>query len=320
MSRRMLWGFGVAAGVLLSSVAGVGYFPAMREARRKIADSNSRVISGRFGALEYAVAGQGKPVLMIHGSGGGFDHGLFFARKLIEAGYQVIAPSRFGYLRSDMPAAASSENQADAFIDLHDHLCINRIPVIGGSAGALSAVQLAIRHPERVSALIAVVPIGYAARRTTAKPMSWLVQTAMETVLKSDVLFWLALTICPDCITGTALATDPALLRAASGEERQRVAEIQRRILPVSERARGIINDTRLASSTHPVALDAITAPSLVISTEDDRFGTADIARDLATGIKDAQLLIYPSGGHLYVGREAELFADIAAFLKKKID
>jgi dienelactone hydrolase len=40
---------------------------------------------------------------MIHGTGGGFDQGLLFARRLVDAGYRVIAPSRFGYLRSDFP-------------------------------------------------------------------------------------------------------------------------------------------------------------------------------------------------------------------------
>jgi pimeloyl-ACP methyl ester carboxylesterase len=33
--------------------------------------------------------------------------------------------------------------------------------VIGGSAGAPSALQLAIRHPQRVSALILLVPLTY---------------------------------------------------------------------------------------------------------------------------------------------------------------
>ncbi len=322
MSRRTLLSFGISAGVLLTlaGIAAVGYSTVIRQARQKIADGDSRILSSRFGDLEYAVAGSGKPVLMIHGSGGGFDHGIFFARKLVEAGYRVIAPSRFGYLRSDMPADASSENQADAFVDLLDHLGIGSLPMIGGSAGALSAVQLAIRHPDRVNALIAVVPIGYADRRMSAKSMSPLVQAAMKTVLKSDVLFWLALTISPDSITSTALATDPALLHAANKEERQRIAKIQRRILPVSERAQGIMNDTRLSSSTYPVELSAVAAPSLIISTEDDKFGTADAARHLAAGIKGAQLLIYPSGGHLYVGREAELFAGIVAFLKKHDD
>jgi 2-hydroxy-6-oxonona-2,4-dienedioate hydrolase len=64
------------------------------------------------------------------------------------------------------PRTPSSENQADAFVDLLDQLGIVRVPAIGGSAGALSAMQFAIRHPDRCSALV-VIATG---RSTGAAP------------------------------------------------------------------------------------------------------------------------------------------------------
>jgi len=91
---------------------------------------------------------------MIHGTGGGFDQGLHFAQRLAVAGWQVIAPSRFGYLGKPFPADTSSEAQADAFADLLDAMRIERLPVLGGSASALSALQFALRHPRRCSALV----------------------------------------------------------------------------------------------------------------------------------------------------------------------
>ncbi len=54
----------------------------------------------------------GPPLLMVHGSGGGFDQGLDFARTLVPDGYRVIVPSRFGYLRTPLPADASPMAQA----------------------------------------------------------------------------------------------------------------------------------------------------------------------------------------------------------------
>jgi len=77
-----------------------------------------------------------------------------FARALTERGIRVIAMSRFGYLRTPMPADASAAAQADAHLCLLDALGIRRAAVMGGSAGAPSALQMAIRHPDRVSALI----------------------------------------------------------------------------------------------------------------------------------------------------------------------
>lgn len=118
----------------------------LRAARSRVSRGSS-VIQFRSGQMEYASKGQGAPVLMIHGTGGGFDQSLDMASPLAEAGYRLIAPSRFGYLRSAFPEDVSSEAQSDAFLDLLDHLKVSRVAVIGGSAGALSAMQFAIRHP-----------------------------------------------------------------------------------------------------------------------------------------------------------------------------
>ncbi len=59
----------------------------------------------------------------------------------------------------------------------------------------------------------------------------------------------------------------------------------------------------------------SIVAPTLAISLEDDRFLTADAARHIAASVPGARLLLYPSGGHVWVGHDAELFAAINAFL-----
>src|SRR6185295_13660244 len=129
---------------------------------------------------------------------GGVDQGLAFATRLVPLGYQLIAPSRFGYLRSSFPSDPSSENQADALIDLLDHLGIDRLPVAGGSAGALSAMQLAIRHPERCSALLPIVPAAYAPERANPPPLTPMQSYIIETVLRSDFLFWAMLTTMPE--------------------------------------------------------------------------------------------------------------------------
>jgi len=58
-----------------------------------------------------------------------------------------------------------------------------------------------------------------------------------------------------------------------------------------------------------------ITVPTLVISTEDDRFGTALTARDIAAAVPGARLVIYPSGGHVWVGHDEDVWAEVATFL-----
>lgn len=126
---------------------------------------------------------------MIHGTGGGFDQGLLFTRPA--PAIAIIAPSRFGYLRSSFPAEPSSPNQADALVDLLDHLGLDQVAVAGGSAGALSAIEFAVRHPDRTAALLPIVPATYVPGRALAETQPPEIGAAMV-LLRSDFLFWCA--------------------------------------------------------------------------------------------------------------------------------
>lgn len=317
VTRRTVLGLGVAAGAAaLGGVAVHAAFRAELDRAEARISTGSLTVPTRSGTMEYAERGTGRPLLMIHGTGGGFDQGLHFAAPLITAGYRVIAPSRFGYLRSDFPTDAGTAAQADAFVDLLDALGIDRLPVAGGSAGALPAIEFAIRHPERCSALIAIVPATYAPDRPTYAPMGATAERIMRAMLGSDFLFWAAMQVARDRMIGTMLATDPALVHAASLDDQARIDQVLRNILPVSRRQRGLMNDAVLAANPAKQELGRIVAPTLAVSLEDDRFGTYDAARHMASVIPGARLVGYPTGGHVWVGHDAELFAAVDDFLK----
>jgi len=320
VTRRTLLAMGVVAGgaAIGGTMAATSFAHSMQAANAAIDPNLSSLVQGRFGALEYAERGAGAPVLMVHGTGGGFDQGLMFAHGLVERGYRVIAPSRFGYLRSNLPADPSSANQADAFVDLLDHLRIDRVAIAGGSAGALSAIEFAIRHPDRCAALLPIVPATYVPSRdaVTADNAPAGVEAAMQ-LFRSDFLFWAAIRTVPDLLTGTLLATDPALLQTASSAEAARAKAILWSLLPVSRRVDGMANDARLAGHPAPAALERITAPALAISVEDDRFGTALAARYIASTVKDARLVLFPSGGHIWLGHDDDLTNQMDTFLKE---
>ena len=317
ISRRAFLALGVATGAVVvgGGVAWSAYASAIAAARARVA-SGSTTIPTRHGVMEYALAGEGPPVLMIHGTGGGFDQGLGFARRLIAAGHKVIAPSRFGYLRSAFPADPSSENQADAFVDLLDAIGIDRIPVIGGSAGALSAMAFAIRHPDRCSGLVALVPASYAPGRSLAPPPGALTEFIINRGLRYDFLFWFGLVTAESAMTGALLATDPALVAAASPEEQARAHAILWDILPVSARADGLLNDARLSGNPAPMPIESIRVPTLAISLEDDRFDTIAAARHIAAEVPGAKLITWPTGGHIWIGHDADVTAAIDAFLR----
>lgn len=308
----------VAAAVFASIGAAVGakaYTDAVRAAEARLL-GRSAVVATSQGRLEYAIAGSGNPILMIHGTGGGFDQGLIFTEGLVPHGFQVIAPSRFGYLRSGFPQDPSSERQADTFVELLDRLGIARVAVAGGSAGALSAAQFALRHPDRCSALILIVPAANVHGEDPVE-MTRIQEYAVRRLTTSNFLFWAASRVARERMIGTLLATDPALVRDASASERARVDRILQEIMPVERRSRGMLNDARLAG--HPARMDfsRIGVPTLVISAEDDRFGTAETARDIAAAVPNARLLLFREGGHILVGHDQHLWSAVANFVRE---
>ena len=229
----------------------------MQRARTHAAQG-SVLLPTRCGPIEYQETGTGVPLLAVHGSGGGHDQGMAFAAGLASQGIRVIAMSRFGYLRTPMPADASAAAQADAHVCLLDALGIPKAAVMGGSAGAPSALQMAIRHPDRVSALVLLVPLTYKppTQADSASPMPPWVEATMMRLLGSDFLFWSALHLARDQVIKVVLATPPELLAHASPQERARVVAMLDNILPVSLRAEGLRSDTAVGKHLSPSPLE----------------------------------------------------------------
>jgi len=317
--RRAFLGIvALLAAVSLAKVLS-SYAADIRQARARIA-TGAAIVRTPCGPIQYAVAGEGPPVLVIHGAGGGFDQGLDIGAPLVRAGFQVIAVSRFGYLGTPLPADASAAAQARAHACLLDALGIRGAAVIGASAGAPSAIQFALLFPERAQRLVLLVPASYAPRPGGAPSVETPegVPLLFDTALRSDFLFWAAMQVAPDFMIRAILGTPPEVVHAASADEQARVARMLEHVLPVMPRRLGLENDAAVTSSLGPDALEKILVPTLAVSARDDLYGTAAAARYAADHVRNASLVVYPSGGHLLVGHEREETAEIVAFLNAR--
>jgi 2-hydroxy-6-oxonona-2,4-dienedioate hydrolase len=307
----------VGAVVVGLGVVTASYQRDIQQARERVA-TGSRIAQTPCGPIEYAVVGDGPPVLVVHGAGGGFDQGLDFATPLAGRGFRLIAMSRFGYLRTPLPADASPPAQADAHACLLDALGLKRVSVFGASAGAPSSLQFALRHPQRVSALVLLVPATYVPRPggapSVTKPGG--LEFVIDMGLRSDFLFWAATRLARTTLTRVILATPPAVVAGASPEEQARVAMMLDHILPISQRRLGLLNEAAVLPSIQRYALERIRTPTLTMSFADDLFGTYEAARYTAEQIRGAHFVGYPSGGHLAVGRQQEVWSEITRFLK----
>jgi pimeloyl-ACP methyl ester carboxylesterase len=315
--RRIAIATTVAIVVLVAALAsGVRFERDLARAAERSAQGSS-IATTPCGPIEYQAAGEGIPLLVIHGSGGGHDQGMAWGRPLVQQGIRVIAMSRFGYLRTPRPADASPAAQADAHVCLLDALGIAKAAVVGFSAGGPSALQTVIRHPGRVSALALVVPITFKPGDVadSAPPVSDDKDAMLLRLLGSDLLFWTALHVARDPLIRHVLATPPEQVAAASLQERARVDAMADGILPVSSRAAGLRDDTRLGKRLGPYALESIRVPTLVVSARDDGFGTYAGAGYTASRIPGATFIGFDDGGHLLVGHDEAVRAAIVKLL-----
>lgn len=208
--------------------------------------------------------------------------------------------------------------QADAHACLLDALNLQKVVVIGGSMGAPSAMQLCLRHPERCSGLVLLFPTAFAPRPTHEPPPlpPAFAQFLMNTILKSDFAFWSAAKLSRDTVMKSILATPPADFKNAAPEEQARVFTVLRNIEPISQRENGLRNDAAVAPSVPRYDREQITVPTLVISAEDDLFGTFKGGRYTAEHIPGARFVGYPTGGHLLVGHGSDVKRELTEFLR----
>jgi 2-hydroxy-6-oxonona-2,4-dienedioate hydrolase len=308
----MQWILGLAL-LLVLPVAAAGYSSYRRDvaAARARALAGSRILTTRSGPVEYATLGEGRPILVLHGASGGWDQGLACARGLVAHGFQLIAPSRFGYLRTPLPADPSPEAEADTWANLLDVLQIPRLPVIGFSAGAAPAVQLALRHPARVSQLVLMVPGagGLYAGRAAAPP-----RLALEAMYRFDFAMWLIMRIAPRFMY-RLVGVPPSLIPALTVAEKAQLDEVVDSILPAAPRRLGLLNEAKTQQPGREYALERISAPTLLISVADDLYQTLPVARRAAKVIRDSRLIEFKTGGHLLLGHENDVWRAVASAL-----
>jgi pimeloyl-ACP methyl ester carboxylesterase len=186
MKKIVFIGFALLILVLVMSIS-LQYRKEISYAYQRVTEGSQLLVTEN-GEIEYSTEGEGPPVLLIHGAGGGYDQGLLMGQAFLGEGYQFIAVSRFGYLGSPLMDDATVEKQALLYDDLMNHLGVEKAIILGVSAGGPSALQFASDFPERSSALILVSAVSMFMGDDI--PLSTKV---VNTIQKSDFAYWMVL-------------------------------------------------------------------------------------------------------------------------------
>jgi pimeloyl-ACP methyl ester carboxylesterase len=278
-------------------------------ARRRLQSGGSQVIGTDCGPIEYAMLGEGYPVLAVHGIFGGFDQGLVIARGNVGEEFRSIAPSRFGYLRTPLLDDASPAGQADAYVCLLDALGIEQAAILGTSAGGTSAIQFALRHPDRCSALVL-----FSSNTPGETEVALLPEPVAKALFKSDFIFWLVTTYFSSGMRSTMGVPEGFEL---TPEYEADVAEVIKTILPVNPRSDGALFDMYVSNpdinTGYP--LEEVSVPVLIVNAVDDPLTLYRNAQSAAERIPGSKLVTIESGGHMLLGQEERVRTEIGAFL-----
>jgi pimeloyl-ACP methyl ester carboxylesterase len=309
IKRVVLIVVGVLGSILLAVVV-VGFVllrQDLREARSRLASIPTTIHKSQYGDIQYRIVGSGPTVLVSHGITGGVDQAEYLVTRWrnLDDRYRFLYLSRFGYLESSLPEGATPRLQAAAYKDLLDHLGIDRVIVVGNSAGGASAMWFAIDYPERTNGLIL---ISSAVPGPQPEPIPKLVR-------EHDFIYWSAIKLAPDMLMGLFL---PKEVRATmTDEEKDFILENAFMAgLPISERTDGVAFDNEQSNpGVSEIPFERIETPTLIFQAIDDprefRGG-----REMARRIPNNEF-IGLTGGHVLLRHEDEIRAATAEFIAK---
>lgn len=274
--------------------------------------SESEILDTSHGLIEVALNGEGPPVLISHGGGGGYDMGIWLA-KLIGPGFHFLAPSRFGYLRSPMPDFPTPEHQAEVFASLLDALKIESAVILGLSSGGPAALQFAYHHPKRCSGLVMLSAIS-----RSMPPLPIVLRMIYPFILKSDFIPWFLYANNADFVHRSNGVNRDLLVQVKKNPNKYRLLDnLFYTTFPASLRREGIINDQYQCEDLPEDFHERIDTPTLVIHAADDPIVPFDQAEFSAETIPGARLLKIEEGGHFCTVTHQE---DIVLVIREFLD
>jgi len=265
----------------------------------------AKIITTPAGAVEVEVHGSGTPVLVLHGSPGGVDAARAMGRFLPADRFRTIALSRPGYLGTPLGPGTSIDHEADLLAAVLGTLGVDRAGVFAWSGGGPSAYRLAVCHPQRVAALIALAALSsrWVAPRPTAtdrfmfgsRPGQWLIEFLARRA--------------PGQVVGGALESEGSVrgdeLKAltagvlANPDQRAAVLAFSKTVGRTANRKAGWENDVRNFGRIDSLELDRVRCPVLLIHGDADTDVAIDFSYSAQQALPDSRLLVMDRGTHL---------------------
>lgn len=244
----------------------------------------------------------GRPVVLLHGIGGGKAIWAGSVAALAAAGFDAIAVDLPGYGDSQAVAPGGMPVMAQAVLATLDALGLARAALVGHSMGGMVAQEIAAVAPQRVSALV----LACTSPAFGKADGDWQAQFVAERLRPLDAGLGMP---------GLAAALVPPMLGPAA--EPAGVALATRVMAAVPEATyRAVL--AAIVAFDRCAALPAIGVPTLCLAGEHDRTAPPKVLRGMAERIPGARCAELAGAGHIAnVETPAAFDAAVTAFLRE---
>ena len=279
-------------------------------------DGTLREMSTDGGVLRYHEAGQGSPLLFLHGSGPGVTGWRNFRGILgtFAQHFRCLMLEFPGFGVSDDFGGHPMVTAQGAVITFVEGLRLDSVDIIGNSMGGGVGINYAIRHPANVRRLVTIGGIGTNIFTPGPTEGIRLLQEFTENPTRQRLVDWLhSMVYDPSLVTDElieerwALATDPATLDSA------------RRMYGKAAFATMM---TAMRNSDGPLPwaiMHKVQAPTLLTWGRDDRVSPLDMALIPMRTIPNAELHVFPNCGHWAMIEAKQAFEDtVLGFLLRR--
>ena len=255
------------------------------------------------GRLYYESTGSGHPVLLISGLGMAAT-GWWRTIPVLAQGLRVLAFDNRGVGRSELTRGPYSLDQlADDAVAVLDAAGEESAHVYGLSMGGMIAQQVALRHPERVRALVLGASTAGGPRHELPDEAT-LAFMERRAAMRPEEAVWAAVPF--------------NYGRATRERHADRIGQdiVQRLRYPISRAG----YEAQLAAAWgHDTSrrLDRIAAPTLVLHGSEDRIVPIANGVRLAEGIRGARLKVLRGAGHLYTTDAPQADRHVLRFLSR---
>ncbi len=247
------------------------------------------------GPVAWREAGQGRPVLFLHGLGGTRSAWGPQLRGLSDR-FRCLAWDMPGYGHSEPLVPLTYAGIADRLAAFIDQLELDTVDLVGLSFGGMHALHTALRHPQRIGRLV-LADTSPAFGMDGTKPDDW-IRSRLDPIDRGGT---------PG--DGAATVVDAITAVPLTGRIRDEVVASFGQI-PVDGFRAAVhclpTNDIRNR-------LAEIAQPACVIVGELDAETPVAYAQALADGLADSELHVFPGIGHLTPSEAPEQFNDVVA-------